>query len=173
MPNCKKKLDFEKYNKTVAIKEAKQKSWEKFDLKWQNYRENQKLFNGTLKQFKNKEKYNKNDKDGNIVTEQVKIKNEKNTLKKITREEIKHHHKEKENEARDQLKPIEELEIKKVIKKKNKWINKKLEKSVTLEIIKYISKEEKNKLAKQMIKKCNFLEDCEIIFVNVNYKERT
>lgn len=56
VPNYKKNLDFEKYKKKVKkVKRPWQKTWKKFDHKiTENFRDNQKLLYGTLKQLRNK-----------------------------------------------------------------------------------------------------------------------
>lgn len=78
----KRSEDYERYKEKrkevkIAVKEAKKDSWVKFGQKMNdNFKDNQKLFYGTLKQLRKKKEYNMiniKDKDGKIITDEDKI----------------------------------------------------------------------------------------------------
>ena len=158
----KKEEDYEEYKEKrneikTEVKKAKQESWARFGKKMTgNYRENQKLFYGTLKQMRKKKEYNMmniKDKEGNIITEEDRIMERwKQYFEELTEAQIDRTEEREEREAITDIQEIENIQEKEVIDAIEKL---KVGKApgidnITPEMIKYMGDEGTKQLTKVM-----------------------
>lgn len=148
--NTKKTEDYEEYKvKRIevkkVIKKAKEESWIKFGEKMtEHFRENQKLFYGTLKQLRKKREYNMMNikgKDGNIITEEDQIMERwRQYFEELTKAETNITEEQEEIDKGEEIEEIQEKEVREAIQKIKIGKAPGRDK-ITPEMIKYMGKE--------------------------------